>query len=725
MGKFSKPCKCCKREIFPNRPDLSSQDFDAVKYGFCSIECAESVDPGIAEKIRADKERGAKMEKAVFFAVLAVLGFAATWYWGLRKKCRPAFYAVTAVLVAVAVVLLCRGCRANKEAGLEADADVSMSLYCANDYDRPYVQGEERTADSPDLSEWERAAATVAQAVVDGDAHAFQSFVWEKSFWNRTGYDNPLEDRLLGEMELKKTRPDSFLVGTGVTPKDGLGKEHGRGRVSAVPIVFCKSDVPYRVAYFQMVKDGEWKFNAVYALERFTTSDGKERSNWNDRDLFAESAKAKKPVQQTGGSSKPGETGETEPKAELAPEPAEKTAPEEKAEPKAKPAPGSAPAPKPGSTPTPAKKTTLTDLADRQATAYKEGTKTVEQIIEVIKSPKLTEPQRKRLRELLEERGVPLAEAERKAREEAKRKAVEAKRQAAEEAKRKAAEEAEARRKAAEEAEARRKAAEEAEAKRKEAEFKERRQKAEAERLKRQEEDRKRREEADRLAKEEAEREQKRKDEEDRNRQKALDEIAKSMQKLSEAAARMDGRDDEEDDEEEEEEEDADTPFFRSGGVQTETLLEERRAVVEEQRRRAAAAEAQRRAAAAEAQRRAAAAEAQRRAAEQRKREEARKAQQMAAQADPYAISPFSGDGTIEDDEPQQLVPSVRSATPPAMPDAMVEQLAAGIKMSVQGGQMTAAQAAFMLDNATLSAAQKAKVRKLLAAEGIKLPGGK
>ena len=59
------------------------------------------------------------------------------------------------------------------------------------------------------------------------------------------------------------------------------------------------------------------------------------------------------------------------------------------------------------------------------------------------------------------------------------------------------------------------------------------------------------------------------------------------------------------------------------------------------------------------------------------------------------------------------------------MPDAMVEQLATGIRMSVQGGQMTPAQAAFMLDNATLSDAQKATVRKKLAAEGISLPRGK
>lgn len=702
MGKFTKPCRCCQREIFPNRPDLSSQDFDAVRYGFCSIACAEAVDPDIAEKIRADKARGAKMEKAILLAVLAVLGFAATWYWGLRKKCRPAFYAVTAVLVAVAVVLLCRGCRANKEAGLEADADVSMSLYCANDYDRPYVQGEERTADSPDLSEWERAAATVAQAVVDGDAHAFQSFVWEKSFWSRTGYDNPLEDRLLGEMELKKTRPDSFLVGTGVTPKDGLGKEHGRGRVSAVPIVFCKSDVPYRVAYFQVVKDGGWKFNAVYALERFTTSDGKQRSNWDDRDLFAESAKAKKPVQETGGSSKPGETGETEPKAEPAPEPAEKTAPEEKAEPKAKPAPGSAPAPKPGSTPTPAKKTTLTDLADRQATAYKEGTKTVEQIVEVIKSPKLTEPQRKRLRELLEERGVPLAEAERKAKEEAKRKADEEA-----EARRKAAAEAEAKRKAAEEAEAKRKADEE----RKAAEFKARREKAEAERLKRQEEDRKRREEAERQAKEEAEREQKRKDDEARDLQKSVDDFTKRMRQLSMEAAKNAGMDDEEEGEDvdELEEANADNPFFRDGRFQPESSRDEPRSAAEAMRRRAEAVEAQRRAEAAEARRRAeavedkrraAVAEAQRRAESERKLEEARKAELAASQVDSHA-------------------------TPPAMPDAMAEQLAAGIKMSVEGGQMTAAQAAFMLDNAMLSDAQKAKVRKLLDAEGITLPGGK
>lgn len=128
-----------------------------------------------------------------------------------------------------------------------------------------------------------------------------------------------------------------------------------------------------------------------------------------------------------------------EPEPESKPEPEPESKPEPKPETEVSPDRSASATP----APPPAKKTTLTDLADRQAAAYREKEKTAEQILKWTKSPKFSEPQRKRLRELLEDRGVPLAETERKATEEAKRKkAEEARRKAAEEARRKAAEEA-------------------------------------------------------------------------------------------------------------------------------------------------------------------------------------------------------------------------------------------------------------------------------------------
>ena len=115
--------------------------------------------------------------------------------------------------------------------------------------------------------------------------------------------------------------------------------------------------------------------------------------------------------------------------------------------------------------------------------------------------------------------------------------------------------------------------------------------------------------------------------------------------------------------------------------------------------------------------------------------EEAQKGEQTKPKVVAFGRTPFRRDVDIEDDEPAPVRPqtdygdpasrSVPVAVPAAMPDSMVDQLAAGIKMSVQSGQMTTAQAAFMLESAMLSEDQKAKVRKLLADQGIALPGGK
>ena len=99
--------------------------------------------------------------------------------------------------------------------------------------------------------------------------------------------------------------------------------------------------------------------------------------------------------------------------------------------------------------------------ADKVASRYHNGGLTAEKILKWLKAQNISETQRGRFRELLEERNVPLAETERKMNEEAKRKKeaeAEARRKAAEEAKRRAAEEE--KRKAAEEVKLR--AAEEA-----------------------------------------------------------------------------------------------------------------------------------------------------------------------------------------------------------------------------------------------------------------------
>jgi hypothetical protein len=53
--------------------------------------------------------------------------------------------------------------------------------------------------------------------------------------------------------------------------------------------------------------------------------------------------------------------------------------------------------------------------------------------------------------------------------------------------------------------------------------------------------------------------------------------------------------------------------------------------------------------------------------------------------------------------------------------DAMVTQLAQGILLSIQSGQMTKDQASLMLNGAMLTAEQKTKVRKILASKGIQL----
>ena len=91
--------------------------------------------------------------------------------------------------------------------------------------------------------------------------------------------------------------------------------------------------------------------------------------------------------------------------------------------------------------------------ADKVASRYHNGGLTAEKILKWLKAQNISETQRGRFRELLEERNVPLAETERKMNEEAKRKKeaeAEARRKAAEEAKRRVAEEE--KRKAAEEA---------------------------------------------------------------------------------------------------------------------------------------------------------------------------------------------------------------------------------------------------------------------------------
>lgn len=53
--------------------------------------------------------------------------------------------------------------------------------------------------------------------------------------------------------------------------------------------------------------------------------------------------------------------------------------------------------------------------------------------------------------------------------------------------------------------------------------------------------------------------------------------------------------------------------------------------------------------------------------------------------------------------------------------DAMATQLAQGILLSIQTGQMTASQASMMLGQAMLTEGQKAKVREILASYGISL----
>ncbi len=93
----------------------------------------------------------------------------------------------------------------------------------------------------------------------------------------------------------------------------------------------------------------------------------------------------------------------------------------------------------------------LVVLADKVASRYHNGGLTAEKILKWLKAQNISETQRGRFRELLEERNVPLAETERKMNEAAKRKAAEeAKRKADEEARRRADEEA--KRRAAEEA---------------------------------------------------------------------------------------------------------------------------------------------------------------------------------------------------------------------------------------------------------------------------------
>lgn len=267
---------------------------------------------------------------------------------------------------------------------------------------------------------------------------------------------------------------------------------------------------------------------------------------------------------------------------------------------------------------------------------------------------------------------------------------AEAKRLAEEAEKKRLAEETEKKRLAEEEA---KRKAEEAQRKRKE-EFDRKQKLAEEKRKKMLEEARKKNEEAARLAKEREEQEKKAREEETRKKQ---DEANARLEALRQQALKAAEK---REDEEEEEEEDV------GGGVGIDRRMLESAGMGRSRATVLNDAEGLREVAEAETRRR----EAMRRNEEERSKFQAdylRRQTERDAEA-----------ARIREEMARQEAAMQAEMT---TTDVMVTQLAQGILLSIQSGQMTKNQASLMLNGAMLTAEQKTKVREILALKGVQL----
>ena len=222
--------------------------------------------PEWAALVASYKDAEARLEKAVK---------AATERWSAarlregkekQKKAAQKNFVVFLVIV-VAAFFGYRSCNAS--------GDLERGLVQAHiDESVDYAIGEERPADSPDLSAPEKAAAAIAGSIVARDAEAFFSSVRKKSVWYPKQDHSSQFAWCMSWLHIAERFPDGFRVGTGFEPRDGYGKKCGGGRVILVPVVFYLKGEPYRVTQFTMVKDGGWKLESIGNREQFRLADG-------------------------------------------------------------------------------------------------------------------------------------------------------------------------------------------------------------------------------------------------------------------------------------------------------------------------------------------------------------------------------------------------------------------------------------------------------------------
>ena len=721
----------CGRTFNPDVNPNTSKD-----HGYCCFECFKACEPEEAEKAAKQTEMIDKAIIAIVIAVLTAIGAGLfhgfKWLAKTRRE-NPALYkkALVGIVIVLGLTALgMRGCTKKAEIGNDID-----NVYPQKPASMEHVQF--TSADA--FSAPQKAAAAFAKAVTDMDMGKIQNLSYGslKSYVKRDDGAVTLASNL-GASSHSNGRPSTSMMEALETYEIGAVVETRSPNIVGVPVLF-KSSVDLRPldeytwqvsggygkpvkavgSFLRMVNSGGWKVCNVGSLEV-----GEDRGIIEDEEASSgegEDAGESTPESEsepTAGRAKSASAPQSDVSGEpeAAPQAKAKASPE--VEPAAEPAAATTPTTQPAaekpaeskvassaedeSTSKPEsisemRRATLGKAADQLAKRVLDGEWTAEQAYRKIRaSGGMTDSEKSMFCDMLAKRGITEKQpspspADANAAEEAKRADEEAekKRIADEAEKKRIAEEAEKKRIAEEEA---KRKAEEAQRKRKE-EFDRKQKLAEEKRKKMLEEARKKNEDAARLAKEREEQEKKAREEETRKKQ---DEANARLEALRQQALKAAEKREEEEDEEED----------VGGGVGIDRRMLESAGMG---RSRATVLND------ADGLREVAEAEARRREATRRNEEERAKfqADYLRRQAERNAEA-----ARIREEMASQEAAMQAEMT---TADAMVTQLAQGILLSIQSGQMTKDQASLMLNGSMLTAEQKAKVREILALKGVQL----